>query len=94
MAMSSVEARFSQVSVMKTASGMSFEIVFQISEVCLPSEHALIRMQWSSVPASAVVSVGGVGMVVLAVILESDGRCGVAGEVTSSAGVGTTGVSR
>ena len=39
------EAGFSQVSVMKTASGVWVVMVSQISEACLPNERALIRMQ-------------------------------------------------
>ena len=55
---------------MKT-SGVWVEIVSQISEVCLLSERALIRMQWSLLVAPAAVSVGGVRMVLFTVLLES-----------------------
>ena len=47
VAMSCMEAGFSQVAVMKMMFGVWAEIMFQISAACLLSEHALSRMPCS-----------------------------------------------
>ena len=67
MAMSSAEAGFNQVSVMKMTSKVWVVIVSQISESCLLS--VLISMQWSLTVALAADSAGGTWVVVFVVLL-------------------------